>query len=237
MDFDAIHRTALESPEVMALIRAGHESAAWQLLEARTGADLTLIISVVKLISVMPDSAPPQSSAPQAGQYASPFANPWPAAPPPHPPAPAAGQYPQQQHHGYAAPAPAEQPPDRVRLDKNPPPPGSAWLGKWKGRKFKTKKQVLNAVCQHCGCSYQIDGRALNRLLNERGALSTFLRGADAVSMIGSSGNRYSNRAGKQARLNRAEADFDESFGSASEAWAAVLCPSCESDQVLVEAP
>lgn len=116
-------------------------------------------------------------------------------------------------------------------------PQATVPMSKWRGHKFKTKKEVLAAACQGCGHRYQLNGLELNALAGQMGAFHKFARGADAAWYISNITGSTSSRAGKQLQYSRAEEDMERSFSALDETLAAVLCPECFSDQVLFEEP
>lgn len=116
-------------------------------------------------------------------------------------------------------------------------PQATVPMSKWRGHKFKTKKEVLAAACQSCGHRYQLSGPELNALARQMGALHKFGRGLDAAWYISNISGSTSSRAGKQLQYSRAEEDMERSLSSRDETLVAVLCPDCFSDQVLFEEP
>lgn len=139
----------------------------------------------------------------------------------------------------FKLPGKANQPEPSSRLDKRPAPEGTVWLRNWKGRKCKTKKSVLAARCQACGHSYSLTGEATNRRASEAGALAKADRGWTGLTMIvgGWDTGVQTKNAGKQLRAERADKAFDRLVGERNAAYWALCCPSCRSDQVLIEAP
>lgn len=220
MSLEELRRTALESPEVVALLADGKKISAIQLLMAKTGAKLSSAKTAVELLETggtAAPAAPPVAAAPPA------------PTPPPPPPAQTAA--------GLTLPGQAVQPAQRPRVDTQPAPAGTAWLKDWKGRSHKTKKRVLNAVCQACGHAYQLSGDALNSLASEMGGFSKLHRGMEVAWSISTMGGSVSDKAGKQLQYSRSETELDKAFARRDHAWAATVCPACRSNEVLVEAP
>lgn len=137
----------------------------------------------------------------------------------------------------FRLPGKAEQPEEKPRLDGKPAPNGTVWLTQWKGRKHKTKKQRLAAACQHCGRDYVLNGVDLNELAEQQGAWKKTVRGANLVAAVSTVWDIDSKKAGKQLRHTRNESMLDEGKAAKEQAVRFTVCPTCKSDQVLIESP
>lgn len=200
----------------MTLLTEGKKTSAVKTLMAMTGAGISDAKTAIESLEArgIADSLTPLTPEPASPDV------------PASPPSP-----------GLKLPGQAVQPPERPRVDQQPAPPGTAWLKDWKGRRHKTRKQVLNAICQACGHAYQLSGSALNEYADQMGASGKLDRFLEVANLWANSGDPNSGKAAAQLKYNRDRAEAQATFDAKERAVFACVCPACRSDQVLVESP